>query len=126
MLITKRYGTLVLGLAISCSIQLTDALTQEYDYIIVGAGTCGLLVANRLSRDPNVTVAIIDPGADERNNPDVVSPIAWLALTGTSVFWNYSSIPQESLGGRVLGYAGGRGIGGTSLVNGNLCNFLGC
>ncbi|KAM0257944.1 hypothetical protein ACHAQJ_004102 [Trichoderma viride] len=123
MSIKKTYGTLVLGLAIAYLIQLTDALSQEYDYIVVGAGTCGLLLANRLSQDPNVTVAIIDPGADERNNSNVVNPLAWLALAGTSVYWNYSSTPQTSLGGRVLEYDGGRGIGGSSLINDNLAGM---
>jgi choline dehydrogenase len=98
--------------------QVLASSTDSYDYIIVGAGTCGLLLANRLSQDANYTVAIIDPGADERDNPNVVDPLGWLGLTGTSVYWNYSSIPQEKLGGRVLEYDAGRGIGGTSLING--------
>ncbi|KAK1240545.1 hypothetical protein MKX07_004573 [Trichoderma sp. CBMAI-0711] len=83
---------------------------DSYDYIIVGAGTCGLLLANRLSQDADYTVAVIDPGADERDNPNVVDPLGWLGLTGTSVYWNYSSVPQEKLGGRVLEYDAGRGM----------------
>ncbi|KAL7799936.1 glucose oxidase [Trichoderma ceciliae] len=113
-----RFGTLVLVTAAALSLQSQAASTDSYDYIIVGAGTCGLLLANRLSQDANFTIAVIDPGADEQGNPNVVNPLAWLGLTGTSVYWNYSSIPQTSLGGRVLGYDAGKGIGGTSLING--------
>ncbi|KAL7806624.1 glucose oxidase [Trichoderma gracile] len=109
--------TLTLATA-SWPLQALATSTDSYDYIIVGAGTCGLLLANRLSRDANYTVAVIDPGADERDNANVVDPLGWLGLTGTSVYWNYSSVPQENLGGRVLEYDAGRGIGGTSLING--------
>ncbi|KAH0493556.1 hypothetical protein TgHK011_000220 [Trichoderma gracile] len=109
--------TLTLAAA-SWPLQALATSTDTYDYIIVGAGTCGLVLANRLSRDANYTVAVIDPGADERENPNVVDPLGWLGLTGTSVYWKYSSVSQENLGGRVLEYDAGRGIGGTSLING--------
>ncbi|KAL6854452.1 GMC oxidoreductase [Trichoderma novae-zelandiae] len=112
-----RFGTLMLVTA-ARPLQALASSTDSYDYIIVGAGTCGLLLANRLSQDANFTVAVIDPGADERDNANVVNPLEWLGLTGTSVYWNYSSVPQESLGGRVFEYDAGRGIGGTSLING--------
>ncbi|KAH6603201.1 glucose oxidase [Trichoderma cornu-damae] len=96
-----RFGTLALLTTAAVSLRSLAASTDcSYDYIVVGAGTCGLLVANRLSQDANFTVAVIDPGADQRNNPNVVDPLGWLGLTGTSVDWGYSSIPQESLGGR--------------------------
>ncbi|RFU80823.1 glucose oxidase [Trichoderma arundinaceum] len=117
--LNARFGTLVLVTIATLSLQSQATSTDSYDYIIVGAGTCGLLLANRLTRDANFTVAVIDPGADERDNPNVVNPLAWLGLIGTSVYWNYSSTPQTGLGGRVLEYDAGRGIGGTSLINGN-------
>ncbi|KAL7907774.1 hypothetical protein GGI35DRAFT_67151 [Trichoderma velutinum] len=112
-----RFG--VLALTIAC-LPLHSLATQveSYDYIIVGAGTCGLLLANRLTEDANLNVAVIDPGADERNNTNVVNPLTWLALSGTSVDWSYSTVPQEYIGGRVLSYDAGKGIGGTSLING--------
>lgn len=115
--------TLALATA-SWPVQALATAANSYDYVIVGAGTCGLLLANRLSQDANFTVAVIDPGADERDNANVVNPLGWLGLTGTSVYWNYSSIPQESLGGRVLEYDAGRGIGGTSLINGTSAILL--
>ncbi|KAL7942813.1 GMC oxidoreductase [Trichoderma barbatum] len=112
-----RFGALVLAIA-SLPLQSLATSVDSYDYIIVGAGTSGLLLANRLTEDVNINVAVIDPGADERNNENVVNPLTWLGLSGTSVDWKYSSVPQENIGGRVLAYTAGRGIGGTSLING--------
>ncbi|KAK5996006.1 Glucose oxidase [Cladobotryum mycophilum] len=94
------------------------ATTESYDYIIVGAGTCGLLLANRLSRDANYTVAVIDPGSDQRHNPNVTDPFGWFGLPPTPVNWNYSSVPQASADGRIIEFDAGHGIGGTSLMNG--------
>ncbi|KKP00902.1 glucose oxidase [Trichoderma harzianum] len=112
-----RFGALALAITF-LPLQSLATLIDSYDYIIVGAGTSGLLLANRLTEDANLNVAVIDPGADERNNTNVVNPLAWLGLSGTSVDWNYSSVPQEYIGGRVLPYDAGKGIGGTSLING--------
>lgn len=122
MVSSKRFLVTLTLAATSWPLPTLATPTDSYDYIIVGAGTCGLLLANRLSRDANYTVAVIDPGADERDNANVVDPLGWLGLTGTSVYWNYSSVPQESLAGRVLEYDAGRGIGGTSLINGTCSN----
>ncbi|KAL6799463.1 hypothetical protein GGI42DRAFT_55756 [Trichoderma sp. SZMC 28013] len=112
-----RFGALALVTTL-LSLQSLATPIETYDYIIVGAGTSGLLLANRLSEDASFTVAVIDPGADERNNVNVVNPLSWLGLSGTSVNWNYSTVPQDYIGDRVLSYAAGRGIGGTSLING--------
>ena len=91
---------------------------QSYDYIIVGAGTGGLLIANRLSANPDITVAVIDPGSDQRNNPNVTDPTQWQNSRTTPINWNYTTVPQTSLSGRVIELEAGNGIGGTSLING--------
>ncbi|EHK19553.1 uncharacterized protein TRIVIDRAFT_46709 [Trichoderma virens Gv29-8] len=112
-----RFGAFALAIA-ALPLQSLASQADTYDYIIVGAGTSGLLLANRLTEDGSLNVAIIDPGADERNNPNVANPLTWLGLSGTSVDWTYSSAPQKYVGGRVLTYDAGKGIGGTSLING--------
>ena len=91
---------------------------QSYDYVIIGGGTSGLLVANRLSADPTVTVAIIEPGADERNNALVSNPQTWAQLSHTAVDWVYQSVPEPQLDNRVITWSAGKGIGGSSLING--------
>ncbi|KAG8426415.1 hypothetical protein J3459_008145 [Metarhizium acridum] len=48
---------------------------MSFDYIIIGAGTSGLLVANRLSANSNTRVVLIEPSSDDRNNPNVTDPL---------------------------------------------------
>lgn len=96
------------------------AAAESFDYVIVGAGTSGLVLANRLSEDPRITVAVVDPGADQRSNPLVTDPAAWIHLQKTAVDWAYSSVPQAGSAGRTIDFPAGKGIGGTSLINGTL------
>lgn len=94
-------------------------IATAYDYVIVGGGTCGLLVANRLSQDPHVTVAIIDPGPDQRSNPLVQKPAGSVALfRSLATNWDYKTVPQTNASNRVLEIHSGKGLGGSSLVNG--------
>ncbi|KAG9253015.1 GMC oxidoreductase-domain-containing protein [Emericellopsis atlantica] len=94
------------------------ATVAVYDYIVVGAGTCGSLLANRLSSNPELSVALIDPGVDTRGNEAVEDPAQWIEVGQTSLNWDYQSEPQPQLGNRRLSMPAGKGIGGTSLING--------
>lgn len=94
------------------------AVAESVDYIVVGGGTSGLLVANRLSRDAGTTVAVVDPGSDQRENAIVKSPNDWLQILGTYVAEPHVSVEQTHAGNRKLTFLSGRGIGGTSLING--------
>ncbi|OAA51938.1 GMC oxidoreductase [Metarhizium rileyi] len=96
----------------------TDGAKNSFDYVIVGAGTAGNIVANRLSQDPELSVAVIDPGVDQRGNPNVTNPMAWLKNLGSSTDWNYQTVPQANASNRMLNVHAGKGIGGTSLING--------
>lgn len=97
---------------------------ETFDYVIAGAGTAGLVIANRLSERPDVSVAVIEPGNDERDNPNVTT-INWsFAGLDQSLVWRYDSVPQPTIGGKTLTYYGGKAIGGTSSVNGTLLPSL--
>jgi choline dehydrogenase len=89
-----------------------------FDYVIVGGGTAGLVLANRLSAFPHVRVAVIEPGGDERTNPDVTNSNAYMKAFSTDVDWMYMSVPQTHAGGRAMEYHSGKAIGGTSTING--------
>ena len=105
---------------LSIALLLPGVLAASFDYVIVGGGTCGLLLANRLSEDPHVSVAVIDPGGSQRGNEAVEDPSQWLSLMDPSsgVNWVYKTVPQTHVANRSIDLLAGRGIGGTSLING--------
>jgi choline dehydrogenase len=96
-------------------------IAESFDYVIVGGGTAGLVLADRLSQDQAVTVAVIDPGPDQRNNPLVRDPSPSVALYHSLLSnWDYHKLPQTNASGRVLEIHSCKGLGGSSLVNGKI------
>ncbi|KAI1768750.1 putative GMC oxidoreductase [Hypoxylon sp. FL1150] len=94
------------------------ASCEKFDYVIAGAGTCGLVLANRLSEDPNVKVAVIEPGGDVRNNPNVTDVTAFTLAFGTEIDWQYTTTPQPAGDNKSIPFHAGKAIGGTSTING--------
>jgi choline dehydrogenase len=90
---------------------------QSYDVIIVGAGSAGCALANRLSADPSRSVALLEAGgSDDREAIRV--PRQYFSLWGTDVDWQHVSTPQAGTMGRVHLMPRGRVLGGTSSING--------
>ncbi|KAI5271522.1 choline dehydrogenase [Aureobasidium subglaciale] len=90
----------------------------QYDYIIVGGGTAGCVLANRLSADPSISVALIEAGPTVFNDSRVLSISPSGPAWGTELDWNYTTIPQIHVNNAVLTYHAGRDVGGTSTING--------
>ncbi|KAF2728792.1 alcohol oxidase [Polyplosphaeria fusca] len=90
---------------------------QVFDYIIVGGGTAGLVLANRLSEDPNVAVAVVEAGGDSSSDPRVMTPGMYGALLGTELDFGFATVPQERLNGRRIGHTQGKMLGGSSSIN---------
>jgi choline dehydrogenase len=91
--------------------------TKPSDFVIVGAGSAGCALANRLSSDPSVTVTLIEAGGpDDREAIRV--PRQYFSLWGTDVDWNYISTPQPGTAGRTHVMPRGKVLGGTSSLNG--------
>jgi choline dehydrogenase len=90
--------------------------TATYDYVIVGAGSAGCLLASRLSADRDRTVLLLEAGGpDESRNVRI--PAAFSKLFKTEYDWDYSTAPQSELGGRELYWPRGKTLGGSSAIN---------
>ncbi|KAI6872128.1 GMC oxidoreductase [Hortaea werneckii] len=92
--------------------------TSRYDYIVVGGGTSGLVVANRLSEDPSVSVAIIEAGDFVFDNKNVTDVSAYGKAFGTQIDWEYKSEPQKHALNESQTLRAGKALGGTSTFNG--------
>lgn len=86
------------------------------DYIIIGAGSAGCVLANRLSEGPDTTVLLLEAGGPD-DKPDIRIPIRWGALLGTDVDWLYQTEPQIHLNNRVIDWNRGKVLGGSSSIN---------
>ena len=111
------------SLALSSSVlahQRVLAAKDIFDFIIVGGGTSGLVLANRLSEDPGTSVAVIEAGGSVQHNPNVTqieNLFASLGL-GSDIDWQYESQPQTYANGKPVVYDSGKALGGTSTING--------
>jgi choline dehydrogenase len=91
---------------------------KAYDYIIAGAGSAGCALAARLAEDPDVTVLLVEAGGKGRSLFARMPAGNGFIHGNPDYDWRFWSTPQEGLGGRRIFYPRGRGLGGSSLLNG--------
>jgi 4-pyridoxate dehydrogenase len=90
---------------------------KSYDYVIVGAGSAGCTLANRLTEDPDVQVLVIEAGGSDKH-PYITVPLGWGKILFNRLFdWGYFSEPEAQFDGREVECARGRVIGGSSSIN---------
>ena len=89
---------------------------MKADYVIVGAGTAGCVLAARLSEDPDVRVVLLEAGGPD-SRPEIHIPAAFSKLFKTDADWAYFTTPQEGAAGRRLFWPRGRVLGGSSAIN---------
>ncbi|MBL5980485.1 GMC family oxidoreductase N-terminal domain-containing protein [Comamonas sp. NyZ500] len=91
---------------------------KTYDYVIVGAGSAGSILASRLSEDPGVTVCVLEAGPSDLR-PYVRVPAGFVkTLTQPEITWQFKTEPSEGSGGRQISTTQGKVIGGSSSING--------
>lgn len=76
---------------------MTNSTMSTFDYVVVGGGTSGLVVAERLTENPNTSVLVLEAGGEHTTDPRIRTPAFWRPLLGVDEFdWAYQSVPQVS------------------------------
>lgn len=88
------------------------------DFVIVGGGLSGLVVASRLSKDANTTVVVIEAGSDRRGDPRIDTPGLMTTLYDDPAYdWMHMTVPQSNANNRQIAWPRGKVLGGTSAMN---------
>ncbi|EPR21248.1 hypothetical protein L905_07060 [Agrobacterium sp. TS43] len=100
----------------------SDEASESFDYIIIGAGTAGSIIASRLGEDPSLSICVIEAGPSDLR-PYVYLPAGFTkTLTQDAVTWQFKTEPTENTGGRRISTTQGRVVGGSGSINGLMYN----
>ena len=97
---------------------VTTDTNAEYDFVVIGAGSAGCVLANRLSVDPGTRVLLLEAGSRDRN-PLFRLPMLMGKLMHSGLYnWHYHTEPEPELNGRRIYWPRGKALGGSSTING--------
>src|SRR5499433_4316546 len=96
--------------------RLKANLQSQYDFIVCGSGSSGSVVARRLAENPDISVLLLEAGADD-DVPSVMEPLRWFENLGSERDWKFVDQPNPHLNGRAIPLAMGKVLGGGSSIN---------
>jgi choline dehydrogenase len=99
---------------------VSEAVMSDFDYIIVGGGTAGCVLANRLTEDPQVKVAMLEAGSEDRGFWLNIPAGFGRLLRGSKFNWGFKTEPDPRVDNRSIVVPRGKGLGGSSLINGTI------
>src|SRR5512135_3288137 len=89
---------------------------RVFDYIIIGSGASGAVIANRLSANPGLSVLVLEAGGSDRN-PNVEDPGGFVQLWGSDLDWKLTTEAQPGMAGRPITINQGKVLGGSTSIN---------
>jgi choline dehydrogenase len=100
--------------------QLRASLKRSYDYIVVGSGASGSVIAGRLAQNPATEVLLLEDGGSDLK-PEILMTVLWFTNEGGKFDWSFNAERSVSVDGRSIHQAMGRVLGGGSSINGMVC-----
>ncbi|OTA96506.1 putative GMC oxidoreductase [Hypoxylon sp. CO27-5] len=94
--------------------------SHPFDFVIIGGGTAGLVLANRLSEDPTQRVLVLEAGNDLTGDLRVITPAFFQTLLESKADWTFQTEPQSNLKGRRISLNQGKALGGSSAINSHI------